>query len=358
MKIALLNLPLDSNYGGNLQRLALVMVLKKYGHDVVHLNLHYIPHVSVLKKYRWYLKQILKKIVISNTIIKWDDNVRKFDEIRCRVAQPFYDEKIPHTLPIYNLDDLKSYTSFDAYIVGSDQVWRPSMTKSYGLSTYFFDFLPEESTAKRIAYAVSMGTSENELGISQITALRKHYEKFSCVSVRESDALHLLDAYGWTNPQAELVLDPTLLLERSDYESIIEENETMPDNGNIFCYILDMTPFKRAEIEAFSEKVGGETFFQIGCSSVEDMSIAQWLRSFRDADYVVTDSYHGFIFSLIFNKPVKVLFNELRGNSRFTSLSKFLNIDFDVDNWNWCFINRQIQKQREKSLKFLTSYLR
>jgi exopolysaccharide biosynthesis predicted pyruvyltransferase EpsI len=118
--------------------------------------------------------------------------------------------------------------------------------------------------------------------------------------------LDLFNKYGWTSPKAQLVLDPTLLLERKDYEQIISENDTNPSGGSMFCYILDPTPEKTAEVKQIAEEKGLKPFFQIGCMSADSMSIPQWLRSFKDADYVYTDSFHGLVFSLIFQKPATV----------------------------------------------------
>lgn len=358
MKIALFNLPIDSNYGGNLQRYALVKVLQEMGHEVVHMNMHYVPHVSILTKLNWIIKQIVKIVLTGRShMLSWKKFIYSTDIDRCLVANPFYERYIPHTIPIYRKDDLPIDDTYGAFIVGSDQVWRPCMTKSYGLSTYFFDFLPENNAAIRLAYAVSMGVSKKELDEKDIVCLGDLYKNFSGVSLRESDSLKLLAEYGWTNPQAEFVLDPTLLLDKSAYEKIIEENDTEPSLGNMFCYILDPSKEKEVIIKDLSKEQKLCPFFQIGCSSIDAMSIPQWLRSFRDADCIVTDSYHGFVFSLIFNKPVKILMNKQRGNARFESLANVIGIDLCTPDWNWSSINSKIEANRVKSVDFLEKHL-
>ena len=357
MRIALLNLPLDSNYGGNLQRYALMKVLSRMGHDVIHLNLHFIPHVSSIYKYKWFLCQMKKKLCKDHTVtLSWEKFIEQNDIFRCEVAKPFYDKYIPHTEPITKIEALKKYSNYDAYIVGSDQVWRPNMAKSYGLKTYFFDYLPSNNI-KKIAYAVSMGVSEKEMNEKQIVTFRNLYNGFKAVSVRELISLKILDDYGWINPKAEIALDPTFLLDKSDYVQIINENETSSIDGSLFCYILDPSSEKYAIIDVLAKEKSFKPFYQIGCSSSDSMSIPQWLRSIKDAEYIVTDSYHGLVFSLIFNKPVKVLMNKRRGNARFESLQELLHFDLYKDSFKWEAINDAIKKGQMESMTFLEKSL-
>lgn len=354
MKIALLNLTLDSNYGGNLQRYALIKVLQDMGHEVTHLQMHYINHVSLLGKCKWYIKRFAKKILIDHdTVLSWKQNQLDVDTRRCQIAKPFYNKYIPHTKEIRSKEELRAYIDYDAFVVGSDQVWRPRMAKSFGVSTYFFDFLPDDYQGKRIAYGVSMGVGENEFSETLIAELGTLYRKFDAVSVREQSALNLLQNFGWTTPTAQKVLDPTLLLRKEDYEKIIDESETKPSEGNMFCYILDSTQEKMMEIEKIACEKDLKPYYQIGCSATDAMSIPQWLRSFRDSDFIYTDSYHGFVFSLIFQKSAKVVYNNKRGNTRFESLTKELHLNLDDIQLNWNMTEKLIMEFRQQSLNYL-----
>lgn len=358
MRIALLNLTLDSNYGGNLQRYALVKVLQSMGHEVEHLSMHYVPHITSLGKVKWYIKRVVKKALIDHSLpLSWEQDYLQVDERRCQVAKPFYEKYIPHTAAIHEKKELDNYLEYDAYIVGSDQVWRPFMTWTYGVSTYFFDFLPSTSKARRIAYGVSTGVAENVFDDIQISELGEYYKRFNAASVRESSMLDLFNKYGWTSPKAQLVLDPTLLLERKDYEQIISENDTNPSGGSMFCYILDPTPEKTAEVKQIAEEKGLKPFFQIGCMSADSMSIPQWLRSFQDAEYIYTDSFHGLVFSLIFQKPSTVKFNKHRGNARFETLASTLHLNLQESNRDWHQIEKARSQEKKMSLDFLTDNL-
>lgn len=353
MKIALLNLPFDNNYGGNLQRYALMKVLRDMGHDVTYLFLKFNPinpklRVQIYKSIVFFIR-----FVVGKSSWRWANVVtpKNLYENKCKTANMFVDKYIQHTEPIYSIEDLNMHTGFDVFLVGSDQVWRKSISKDY-LSTMFYDFLPD--SAKRVAYSVSMGSEHNELSKVEIKKLSYLYAKFSAVSVREDSALRLLEEYNWTSPHAKRTLDPTLLLDKEDYINLIKAAKTQPSNGNMFCYILDPSSEKNSIINSFKEEKKMKPYY-IGINDKNILGIEQWLRSFMDAEFVVTDSFHGFVFSIIFNKPFFLFRNESRGNARFDSLSNLLGIDLDTTEQNWDFINRRRKQEIEKSLNFLHS---
>lgn len=354
MKLALLNLPFDSNYGGNLQRYALITTLQRNGYDIEHINLRFNYKLPWYKIPLSYSKRIIKKLIFhdSKPILLEQQMTR--DVIRKnKVAEIFYNKYIPHTKIIKNKKELNLLPRYDAYIVGSDQVWRKSMTRAYGLSTYFFDFVKNDSS-KKIAYGVSLGSDQNELTPTEIQKLAHYYKKFSAVSVRESSAIKMFQTYKWTSPQAIQVLDPTLLLTKEDYEKLINNAYTHHCSGNVFCYILDNNPEKEKFITKLSSQLE-LTPFHIDLEG--DTSIEQWLRAFRDAKHIITDSYHGLIFSIIFNKSFTLIRNEKRGNARFDSILQTLNIT-NVQNIDWEEINSIIKKERKKAIEFMLQALK
>lgn len=345
MNVGLLNLTIDFNYGGNLQRFALVSILQELGHDVVYLELHRPYSGSNMDRLYKRLKDLIKDFLVYNSNKakeKWP--VRRFQL-----------EKIPHTKPIFGKKNLIKYRNkFDAYVVGSDQVWRKSIAIFYGVNTYFFDFL-ENVDVKRVAYGVSLGSERNEFCYDDLQTLSPLYQKFDAVSVREMSSLKLFDELGWTFPPAKLVLDPTFLLQRDEYEALIDCQKTFPIQGDIFCYILDKTEEKQNVINAFEQKLHASSFWL----SLNDgaVSVEQWLRSFKDSKFVVTDSFHGLVFSIIFNKPYYLIKNASRGNARFDSLFDLLGISCDGSSLDWERINSQIASLRKESIEFLRKSL-
>lgn len=358
MKIALLNLQYDNNYGGNLQRYALMTILQRMGHDVIHLNLrfNYDPVSYKYKVYR-FVKRLLKKVIIDrNTPLFPERNMQRTYENTCAVTDKFYNKYIKHTSVISHKHILAKQKGYDVYMVGSDQVWRKMIAAIYGINTFFFDFLADDISAKRIAYGVSLGTSENELNSDDLNILTPLYEKFDAVSVREDSALDLFKQYGWNKPAATQVLDPTLLLDKEDYMELINDGTTKPSAGNMFCYILDPSEKKDMLISEYEEKKELKAF-RTGLVGSEQMSIQQWLRSFYESEFVITDSFHGMVFSIIFNKPFKLIYNPFRGNARFESLMRQLAIPEDTEMINWYVTKNKIMDCRCYSLRFLNDTL-
>lgn len=358
MKIALLNLQYDTNYGGNLQRYALMTVLHRMGHDVTHLNLRFnFNDTSLPEKVIRLCKRLIKAVIgrLDEPLLKEYIQQKKYVE-DCKVTDTFYERYIQHTPIIYGKSGLTKYKGFEAYIVGSDQVWRKSIADYYGISTYFFDFLPSNLPANRVAYGVSLGTADNELSKIEIEELTPLYSKFNSVSVREDSGLELLKKYGWNNPEPQLVLDPTFLLTKEDYIKIIEDGATKPSDGNMFCYILDPTPEKEVVIREYEKQKGLKSFI-VG-DKTNKVSIPQWLRSFYDSEFVITDSFHGMVFCIIFNKPFKLIKNQFRGNARFESIMRELGIPEDTEHIDWTLTVERLNNCKEHSLCFLKGALK
>ena len=356
MKIALINLKYDNNYGGNLQRYALMKVLQNKGHDVTHLNLRFNYHRPWYKMLLSLIKIMVKKFFLGKDvkIPRWQHAQHTYEEL-CSITEPFYNKYVKHTEQITDLRKLSKFNGFDAYFVGSDQVWRKRIAGDY-IKTMFLDFLPENTKSRRIAYGVSLGVAENELCNEEIKQLSDLYQRFDAVSVREDSALDMFKQYGWNKPQAIQVLDPTLLLCKEDYMLLIENGKTIQSDGNLFCYILDKTDDMDCLIQQKAKELNLKAF-ELGLD--KPVSIEQWLRSFSDSEYVITDSYHGLVFSIIFNKPFFLIRNEFRGNARFESVIRMFGIHDDCsDNLNWNLINKSIAEYREKSFCFIANALK
>lgn len=347
MKIALLNLPLDSNFGGNLQRYALVRTLESMGHHVTFIQCR--PRLTGS-----WTERFKKRVGL---LFRDDDGA-------------FVKAHVPHSARIFNRRELclfykKNGSGFDAFVVGSDQVWRKKFAHFYGLETYFFDFLEEAAPkARRIAYGVSLGSAEPELCNQEVASLTPLYNKFDAVSVRESSALDLLREYGWVSPRARQVLDPTFLLDSTNYAGLVNLSKTKSirpqgsQTGTLLCYLLDDSAQKRDLVQKIAKERGLELFFvnQDGHDGAKD-SIEQRLRYFMECDCVFTDSFHGLVFSIIFGRPYYLLKNEFRGNGRFDSLLDLLElpeIGLDVD---FARVNERLQALRADSIKFLKEAL-
>ena len=109
----------------------------------------------------------------------------------------------------------------------------------------------------------------------------------------------------------------------------------------MFCYVLDINQKIEKCISAIAKEKKLTPFYAT-LTGKHSMSIEQWLRSFMDSEYIVTDSYHGMVFSLIFNKPFYLLYNDFRGNARFDSLIRIIDTPINMDSFNWEKINKNI----------------
>ena len=360
MKIAILTLRVDNNYGGHLQRYALSRVLQDMGHDACVLYFRSTwNNDSTKKRFKKAVKNIIKKLLgkTAGHILYWKHEELSWQETR-KNAFPFFQRYINHSELIYSLQSLKRHVckaNYDVLIVGSDQVWRKAYTERWGVDRFFLDFAPESS--KKIAYAASFGGFDMEYNEDELQHLQRLYGRLDAVSVREELGLAILEKHGWKIPKAVHVLDPTMLLPKEHYLQLINNGNTKSSNGNMFCYILDNNDNAKLVVNKLKNEKGYIPYFA-SIDGENRMSVEQWLRSFVDADYIVTDSYHGVVFSLIFNKPFYLISNERRGNARFESLKQTFNLQENSEEYNVELVNEKILSLREKSYIFLRNALK
>ena len=157
---------------------------------------------------------------------------------------------------------------------------------------------------------------------------------FDAVSVRENSGIELCKKYF--DVDAIQVLDPTMLLSREDYASVINDSTTPAPQGDLLQYVLDKSDSITELVNHIAKEKMMKPFSVSGKPFTEGQkaekcicpSIESWLRGFRDAKFVITDSFHACVFSMIFNKPFCVVGNKSRGMARFNSLLKMFNQEF------------------------------
>lgn len=373
MKIGILTHPLSTNYGGLLQNYALQMVLKQLGHTPITFNYkHELPcHVKGLS----FVKRVARRIKGERIPLRaWP--TKKETDIISQNISPFIINNIS-TTPCVGFSELRklSVIDHDVLIVGSDQVWRADRGH---VERYFFsDFVNLD--IPKIAYAASMGVEKWSFSRKETDLCRELVKKFCAVSVREENAVELCRQY--LGVDATCVLDPTLLLKKENYESLILDNPPMSSCNSMMVYILDRSVVKDGIVKNVANELSLQPnsvmakyhFYEVGRKGLSDCvfpSVEQWIRGFRDAQYVVTDSFHGMVFSVIFNKQFIAIANNRRGRARFSSfLTQFGLIDRLVDNWNdakellhkdidFEQVNSLMDRKREKSIEFLVNSLK
>lgn len=344
MKIGIITQPLHTNYGGLLQNYAMQQVLVRLGHEVHTINRDDLPEIYTAKLYdilKVYIKHIIKRCIGRNSSLQgyhlW--GITYTDYIKIRIFCKDFVENNIKTTELFKtqkeLQEIIEKYKFNGYVVGSDQVWRPIYSPN--IYNDFLDFCKEKKDVKRLAYAASFGVDEWEFNEEQTKESSELAKLFNAISVREESGLKLCKDY--LGVEATHVLDPTLLLEKEDYIRLAEQNAEKESEGNLFCYILDSNKSIEKAINDIEHKVSLKSF-QVKArkkmsqhekdDNIEDYIVpspTKWIRAFMDAKMVFTDSFHGCVFSIIFNKPFWVIGNKERGNARFDSLLKLFNLE-------------------------------
>ena len=359
MKIGILTQPLHSNYGGLLQNYALQQVLIEIGHQPITIDLK--KDVSLFRYIFSTLKTVLLRLLGRNrTLIKYKTLSKRNNDF-----DQFVKVNIATTIPIGKLHrKIVKQRRLEALIVGSDQVWRPRYNKRRLPDMYlaFVKGLP----IKRIAYAASFGVDIWEYTKRQerICSSLVHY--FDAISVREDSGVRLCHKY--LGIKANKVIDPTLLLAKEKYEQLCVSIRTA-DEPFIFAYILDLSTEKQRIIDEFVASTGVSVNI-FSADSKASLSPEQWISMFRDASLVITDSFHGTCFSIIFEKEFYSIGNIHRGSTRFISLLETFNLQeryiglplvkpLTVNNGiDWQAVRNLKMQHIASSIKFLKDNLR
>lgn len=370
-KIGILTLPLHTNYGGILQAYALQKVLENRGHEVIIIS----GKVKKIKLPLLKLPFVLFKRIVLRYVFRRE--LELLVEKRINIEQPIVckhtHQFVDKYLNISNISfDKLPENSFDALIVGSDQIWRPDYCEN--IYDSFFDFATKWNI-KRIAYAPSFGKDAWDYTELQTKHCGNLIKLFDAVSVRELGGVRLCKENF--NINAEMVLDPTMLLQASDYIDSLQIVNTPKRSGNLMAYVLDNSKSKNDILGIIKDKLS-LTIFKTG-SKVEDNlatlderiqpPLEEWLRGFYDADFIVTDSFHACVFSILFNKPFVVCSNQLRGNERFISLLSLLSLEDRIINTkedldeiklieiDWISVNDKLDFLKKKSIDFIDKAL-
>lgn len=369
MKIGILTLPLHTNYGGILQAYALQTVLERMGHEVIVLDKPFPPYRR--PSYIVFMKRIILKI-LGRKIMIFPEKIlkHKYPLLSIRI-KPFLNKHL-HQYRYSDYCDIPE-NSLGAIVVGSDQVWRKAYYSN--IEEAFLSFATGWSKLKRISYAASFGLDYLEYSESEKKKCKKLLSRFDFVSVRESSGVDICKKIFGVN--AKLVLDPTLLLSSEDYEHLLDLNNEQNNEAFLMHYVLNHNSLCDELISSIASKM------KISINNFDDIrfvpgikdedlikrSVEEWIIGFRDASFIVTDSFHACIFSLIFNKPFAVVGNYGRGFSRFDNLLRMFKQEYrligTMDDFNRNYhlliknpdVKDMINLKAEESLNFLLSSL-
>lgn len=367
----------NANYGGILQAWALQQVVQDLGHEsTVDETRSSAPGVA-----RRVLVGIVRGILehlVPSRLVPQRSVLGIVKRAANRELLGFASQHM-NTAPLYRGNkrvSRKLLAETGAYIVGSDQVWRSSYVD---VPSYLLDFLPPSSKARKIAYGASFGTEHGrEYTDDLILETRRLAQRFDAVSVREESAVDLCSEMWGVS--ATRVIDPTMLLEKERYLELVGASPRRM-NGTLACYILDMDAHKQTAIDGVAAQLGLSEYslFPEVAASISEFkrspqrfmrpTVQKWLRSIAESEAVVTDSYHGMLFAIIFNRPFLVSINTKRGATRFDTVLEIFGLEDrkmshdsgDVarlmEPINWEYVNIRLGYERQRGINFLRDAL-
>lgn len=324
-KIAIMTWLYNGNYGTVLQAYALHTFVKNAGYDVENIN------------YKSSLKTKLKNWIVNKNspalfVGKFKEKFSKTDSVANEKRNENFSDFLKSNIKLTELasspDELLKFgNNYDAFICGSDQIWSPYLMNP----PYFLSFVPDNKP--KIAYAPSFGVTSTYAKKEKMIC--DFVKRFDYVSVREKQGSDFLKRI--TGRDYPVMVDPTMLLERKDWEKCI--GDRIEKEKYIFCYMLTYNQKYVNAVKEYADKnklkvilikkdIG---FENTGFTIVEDAGPQQWLNYIKYAENVFTDSFHGAIFSIIYHKELVLFkrFSDKSGasqNSRIYTLTEMLNI--------------------------------
>ena len=378
MRIAIFTHPLRTNYGGNLQAFALQRAISNLGHEVYTINCSgNDAYRGLLHQFFAYTKRTIQHHILRKDVsTAWAPGIPDDDyNYISQYIRPFIQQQIKTTgqVSFRNLASCVEVQNLDAYVVGSDQVWASNSCPSA-----FLPFIKNKDKIK-ITYAASSGNTPwfNDWRTrKKCLRLIRH---FKAISVREhalADALRT--RFGI---DANVHLDPTLLLYPEDYLSCINLHEI--GQPALCSYLLDLNPAKESiekhiatvlslNVKRVNAKQKYSLTKQNDLDACTFPSIDEWLSTYYHCEYIITDSFHGTVFAIIFNKPFICLGNKERGSARFDTLlgtfglkdrmisnttqekiDRILNTPID-----WERVNSILEFERQRGINYLKENLK
>lgn len=359
------------NYGGVLQAYALQKILSNMGHNSEIIDycdpLVGMPPLSLFRKVRYFVWHgIVKRLLVGmGRQRKTAEFCRNYLQVSTK--KYFCSEALHADPPIY-----------DAYITGSDQIWNPNINNND--SSCFLTFAP--SGKRRISYAASFGVSQ--IRDEFIGDYRAGLNQIHALSTRELEGKQIIDKL--TGRNAEITLDPTLLLSQDQWRKIAVPYES--SRPYILCYYMPGDIIVNKSITALARQVSASTGWRVICigqkeymklhplhHSIFNAGPAEYLGLFQNASFIITNSFHGTAFSINYRKPFLVPMNnnlhpEKSLTSRITTLLNTLKLEHRLIpagetlpvegmlSLDYRTAEVILQREKQKSISFLTDALK
>jgi hypothetical protein len=368
-KVGIITMHQVLNYGSFLQAYATQRIIEKLGYKAEIIDYKYPNELHGTKKS--LKKQVLHFFnVATKNIIPgrpYNTYLKRYKEAH---------SKYFHLSEYYSSREaiLKRPPIYDIYLVGSDQVWNDKFIKND--ETFFAGFAPEGR--KKIAFASSFG--KKDISAENTGFYQDNLRKLAHIAVREKSGVELVNRLTGKSDTRQ-VLDPTLLLDRQEWEKILVPF-TRTKKKYVFVYGSHMSDYMLSIAWRIAKEKGWE-LFRVNGSIVDyfgskghcllDIGPLEWLGLISKAEMVICCSFHGLVFSILFNRPFLAMFTgDNQFDTRFDSLLNLVSLQshrIDVKtpeenyleaafNTDWDMVNEVIEKKRDESIRVLEEFLK
>jgi hypothetical protein len=380
--VLITTLPLHANYGGILQAYALQRVVRDLGYDPVTDTSSPKP---LLRRLRWWLlrhpSRWLRRLSPARADRDWRIAMRVTAPLRAFVARNIETGSFLEAAGTPRGRN-RLARRFRTFVVGSDQVWRAAYAD---IPAQFLEVLEpiRGERPRRISFAASFGLDDlAEYSEHDRTRAAELIHRFAAVSVREASGVRICrDEFGI---HAERHIDPTMVLRPDRYLELVATSRVAPTPaaGRMLVYRLDDNEHVASTVRGLGERLGLHSLDLLPSGRPKSWreyarnaehhdlpSIEEWLACFASAEFVVTDSFHGCAFSILFNRPFVVFANEKRGASRFESLLGVFGLEHhvvprsidEIDERvfapDWNAVNEVLEEERERAIAYLEENL-
>ena len=368
-KIGIVTIVDGCNYGNRLQNYALHKTVTKLGYDCVTISRRSSRDLSPVRFLFSFAKQFIKMCLGKSH--------RLYFFRRRKIFRKFNLDYIPFSSIVlaHNQAPQGFENAFAGFIAGSDQIWNVNFDFiREDLDNYLLCFAPGK---KRISYAASFGVSS--IPKEYRNRFSAELPKFSHLGIREQEGTKIVEEFGC---MAEAVLDPTLLLHDYEWESVMKKPQFIHDeNGEKFIvtYVMSTrTSLLDSHIDEIKEMYGATQRIDLDIEYISSDKIrnpqyylagpCEFLWLIKNAQCVITDSYHASVFSLLFHKPI-LLYNRqgLDMSNRLKTLMDLVDADLKFDDYDsphlvphtidYSKADRLIEVERQKSLEWLKASL-
>ena len=364
-KVGIITFHNAHNYGAVLQAYALQCQIEKLGYDV---NIIDYRNRNIEKSYK-LIKLSKNPIRCARTILESIKYYKK-NKKRFEIFNDFINKKLKLTKRYRSMNELKKYSpNMDIYITGSDQVWNYEIVGELS-DAYTLNFGAKE--VNRISYAASIGNSEIKDEYKE--KFKEKMPILNHISVREETAKRELKKL--INKQMEVVLDPTLLLTKEEWNSKICNKENLKEEY-ILAYVVKPNEEYRKIVNNLSERTGlkvihfeKKNVYNHELRSAYAADPFEFVNLIKNAKYVVATSFHATVFSVLYHKNFFIIPHINTGsriinlldkldikNRVFYKLEDFIKYDFE-SKINYENVDKKLEEERKKSINFLKEALK